>query len=827
MKKYLSFVIILTLILISCKTTDIEEIADEPEQAQNIYFRNENFENYETGEIGMNHPLKTFIPETGTGGLNPTVFDAGASANIVTTIGHDGKNTKALQLVREQGTTSGGLTYQVKSVSEAFEAVANIYVYRTMMRNGGNAIEPSNTPMGNDPQGNGMNTASFGVCRLDFLYGKIVMQTDVPLSPFNFGGMEYYYLPFDREWFSFTYIVDIETSTVTVAINDEIVANRTYPDKKFTMRSLLVANPYWTFDCNNNIGGAESAIYFDETQVYTVGSQGMTVVSSDSASVTLLFNNPVKFEDIKKINVSNAHINDYIKNGKIVTLYFSEELKLSETYTINAADVCDIYGTAVTFTSTFTPTNVGKIKTGASTLTISCDDNMLWCTEADVLSLTTDGDTYRELTPSMMFESSANFYANLHAATVETNGLKWYNLPKYPTLSTVHVPKDWTGVNELSFKIYSEEPTGDIIYITVYSDDHTSPWKDAFIYPITIDFKGERQFNIPLEDFMPFNTPYGWDKIDGLFFHSKIFRMNPNPYTVVYFNDIKINYNTQYPITVTNTKVRTRDLDFHRMVPFYGDTLNHNYPETAVTGIVTPINYEAYYKTERALLGYYPKYSPGVASFDPSGKAYIKAGSMAHIQYLNDEGKWEVLNLEPVIDAYMKVNRLSPWVLSDSGNSEEMTIRFDTDGGVYLLINTLTTEGYKGYLMYSPDNMETWQIYPLTDGNFARMERIEGNNTYAMERPPLIIAHYGFTPVNATLIVPQKTGDGKLDLSKKVQYATNILSPGTIHSGDGNVMISSPNGDKVYIIYSVYDSYENVKDMIPPDHPALTMSYKA
>jgi len=41
------------------------------------------------------------------------------------------------------------------------------------------------------------------------------------------------------------------------------------------------------------------------------------------------------------------------------------------------------------------------------------------------------------------------------------------------------------------------------------------------------------------------------------------------------------------------------------------------------------------------------------------------------------------------------------------------------------------------------------------------------------------------------------------------------------------VMISSPNGDKVYIIYSVYDSYENVKDMIPPDHPALTMSYKA
>ena len=349
----------------------------------------------------------------------------------------------------------------------------------------------------------------------------------------------------------------------------------------------------------------------------------------------------------------------------------------------------------------------------------------------------------------------------------------------------------------------------------LYSDSNKTPWRDAYYYPLKIDWSGEREIEIPLKDFYVYENPAGFNKIDELMFSTKFIKQQPHPDTLLYIDDIQFSYDSDYAISFEN-KYRTTKKDYEDMPPFDYSILNHGYDEIkteyADSDTQTPIQHEAYFKAERAVHGYYPAFNPGVVSFDLNGKAYIRYSSR-YIQHQNQFGKWQVTDLKPVVDKYITENwGTAEYKFVNSDTSGESVIRFDKEG-IYVTLTAVRSGDYIGLLLYSRDNMKTWETYRLPY-SYAHFERIEGANTDAQNRPPIITARdqSGVYANAGILIVPQKNEDGTLDFSEQYVYSTNCLAPGH-HSGDANCAITV--GDKIYIAYSVLQSSSSTLPGVP------------
>ena len=413
------------------------------------------------------------------------------------------------------------------------------------------------------------------------------------------------------------------------------------------------------------------------------------------------------------------------------------------------------------------------------------------------------------------------FYNRLYAMPVTSEhhieggyALKWDNHPYYSTVATEVVEKDWTGANMFNIWMYSEEATGETVNILIYSDNPKTPWKDGYTYPVKIDWTGETQLSIPLGDFKRFENPTGFDNVSAVYFTTKIFNGEPNPYTTLYLDNMSITYSEEYPITPAPS-ARTEKENQHRAAAFNAERMNHNYPEVSAQAS-TPFKYEAYFKTERALYGYYPKYNPGVASFDKDGRTYIR-GDGTHIQYL-ENGKWQVIDIAPVVKN----------VLPDGGNFydvgyEDPVIRFDNDGWVYVLVNV----DAQTVLCWSSDGMKTWSAKLLDDigQSTARFEHIDGGNTEAMNRPPVILLHGPDWAADqgGYLVITTKTADGNLEF-RTVKYAESCITVAA-HTGDGNFVVTRDN--TAYVVYGIYNysTLVNPVEQIPSTHAANDMSY--
>ena len=122
---------------------------------------------------------------------------------------------------------------------------------------------------------------------------------------------------------------------------------------------------------------------------------------------------------------------------------------------------------------------------------------------------------------------------------------RWADHHFWPTIMTESVPADWTAYNTLSFWIYSEEPTGETITVAALSNiekemEYGDYSANSLYSQIEIDFTGWKKFELPLETFQKIGNPQGFGKVEGLYFYTKALHHDPNPYTVIYLDDIKL-----------------------------------------------------------------------------------------------------------------------------------------------------------------------------------------------------------------------------------------------------------------------------------------------
>ncbi len=699
-------------------------------------------------------------------------------------------------------------------------AQQNIIVYEAQVKNGSDIYGKA-------------EKVTFNSAVLDFSTGAIGIVN--PLREEQ-TGQTAYALPPNGESFKFSYIVDPNTARVSVAINGEIEASGICARSK----NITSVSGSW----RGTVDGFEAS-----GGIKTVSAQSAHLIKSNSATAQIRLENPLPYSELSKIKVSSDSGSkikpiDYVKDDKDLTVYFAESLEAGKKYTINAENVSDIYGTDGSFSVSFTAQSGSSVKSG-SDLKLSDDTARAWGFERRIdwheeTNLSKDNGWTIDKTV-IGADNSQAFFERLYAMELSENpktqgsfSLRWDNHPYYSTLATEAVESDWTGANMFNIWMYSQEATGEEVNILIYSDNPETTWLDGYTYPIKIDWQGEKRFSIPLEDFKRFENPTGFNNVSAVHFTTKIFGNEPNPYTVLYLDDMSVTYSPEYPIT-PHPSARTEDEKANRALPFNEDKLNHSYPEVK-TDSPAPFEYQAYYKAERALLGYYPKYEPGQVSFDVSGKAYIRTDG-AHIQYLED-GKWQVVDLLPIIK---KAVPYGAEKLYDVGYNDSV-IRFDTDGWAYVLVNVDACS----YLLWSTDGMKTWQIEKINISNSvsggqstARFEHIDGGNLEVMSRPPIILLN---TPSwgsdrGGYMVVLTKNQSGGLSY-KKIKYADRAITTAA-HTGDGSFVVS--RGNEAYVIYGVdgfsdkangiesYLDYQkkntDLRDKIPTDDKAINMSY--
>lgn len=622
-----------------------------------------------------------------------------------------------------------------------------------------------------------------------------------------------HWVPADEENFLFNYAVDSETGETQFAINGEVICSAVFDASK----GKTAINETWT-----RVTPVEGTVKRVTNPVNSITS----IVSADTAGVSFNTAAPIVNASLKNFKITsstgvNIPVVDYYKNIYTVTLKTKEAMTTGQKYTISGTAV-DVYGVETAFSSEFTPSSDAELTVGGAPKlsdeeqrTLGFNFRANWYTEprltydysfpASKLTIGKDnaGNSYSDPTDA--------YFTALHAAEVSSDyvkegrfSLKWDNHNVYPAISAVDVPPDWTGANEISFDIYSEKVTDETVTMIIYSDNLATKWRDGYSYSFKIDWTGWKEFKIPLSDFALLNNPTGFNNVKSINFTAKAFRADANPYTVLYLDNIRLGYNDKYPVTPSNS-VRVTNEYAHRAPELNTDYFNHDFPEVYDSSDKSaPYQYAAYYLAERALNGYFPKYIPGAVSFDTTGKAYVRADT-THIQYKDDSGKWQMIDLEDVVRSY--VGQLGDTRVWDG--YDEKVIRFDTDGGAYVLIPAAG----RIYLLYSNDGMKTWQCTELYQTvkdllvdecktymfTCARFEHIDGGNTKATEKPPVILLHTGegSEALGGYLLMPSKNASGGLDF-KAVRYADSCICT-SYHTGDGNTVVTS--GDYAYIVY--------------------------
>jgi hypothetical protein len=240
------------------------------------------------------------------------------------------------------------------------------------------------------------------------------------------------------------------------------------------------------------------------------------------------------------------------------------------------------------------------------------------------------------------------------------------------------------------------------------------------------------------------------------------------------------------------------------LMPFDPSMLNHGYPEIDPQADITaPIQYQPYFKAEREIFDYYPRFQPGYVSFNESGKAYLQYGSSV-VEWLDGSGQWQYIDVFDVIeDCLIHTLNFKTFQMRNEGSANDPVIRFDGDGDAYMLSHFLAQRhdggsNYVGIMVHSNDGMNSWTAYKLPFP-FARFEKRDGHNGDCLNRPPVLMLSDGFSPATNYITIPEKQTDGTLVIPAPVQIDTDSIGF-TYHSGDGNPAITA-NG-KVYIVYA-------------------------
>ena len=440
---------------------------------------------------------------------------------------------------------------------------------------------------------------------------------------------------------------------------------------------------------------------------------------------------------------------------------------------------------------------------------------------------------------------------------------RWRHLERFPTVAARLPQLDWSEFNRITVEVYADQATGDLITLGLRSDNARTPHRDFFTASFPVDFRGWKTVRLPFADFGTIGSPVGWQQIDAVYFFAKADGRHPNPYTALFLDAIRPERaEAQAAVTTDPEPVPRYRLKFQdQPMP----VLNHGFPERAEPedGAIAGadfITHQHYLRKERALYKYYPRFNPGYVSFDPANRAYVFSGD--RVQFLDDDGDWQTVKLRPAIQRWAQEQGYYGIQNNWGGQGSDPYVRFDAGGDAYILVqyepydengDFISWKLRGALLLHSRDDMKTFDAYKLP-GRQATFEKLDGNNQDCLKRPPVILLgdykYFGNADQDGYLLLPEKKGDGTLDLTHKVKYAENCLGVG-YHSGDGNIALTA-NG-KVFIAFGwcprarahrklrdrlAADGKEwtvaNLGDTplgaslpdIPADHPGLELSYR-
>jgi hypothetical protein len=456
-----------------------------------------------------------------------------------------------------------------------------------------------------------------------------------------------------------------------------------------------------------------------------------------------------------------------------------------------------------------------------------------WTSEADLLE---------EFTEEQLWSSRHTPFAELAGGVVlsaehvksGTFSGRWADHPRFPTIHCRSVPSDWRGYKGIAFHAYAEDATGERITLGIASDSGATPYHDWMIADFVVDWTGWREVTIPLANFGPLGSPAGWTTVQGIYFFAKIFDRQPNPHTVLHLDGMRLIPESiasaapplldperprapnrsrpsssskeatasmpdgRAPITGTTT------LPVASCVPaFDPSVMNHRWPELREPAVATaPIQYLPYFRRERALFGYYPRFQPGVVSVSPGGQAWVRyAGHV--LQTMGRDGDWVWRSvLDDVLVPYARdVLGFKELTLNNMGSSDDASIRWDADGDAYKLCFVSDPTGNwrtrTGVLLHSRDNLQTWDVYRLP-WYMARLEKALGHNRDRLKRPPVILMARYFAPTQIFITIPRKRADGTLEIPEPVLICEDAM-PMSAHSGEAGM--AATVGDTVFMVY--------------------------
>lgn len=205
--------------------------------------------------------------------------------------------------------------------------------------------------------------------------------------------------------------------------------------------------------------------------------------------------------------------------------------------------------------------------------------------------------------------------------------------------------------------------------------------------------------------------------------------------------------------------------------------------ELGVPGpILCPIQHRPFWRLERELFGYQPRFVPGVVTFGPKNRPYIRAEGA--VQTLDEKGQWVRLDFAKFVQA-----KYPNWDGKfGTGPFAEEHVVFDDGGDAYMIVNATRSSIKQLLLLHSADRVRTWQVHTLGPGR-ARLERRDGHNQ--LKYPPPVLLYPDRDSGLLRLVLPAKTPDASLDVSNVVEITRDsYLVPN--HSGGGRSVASQP-----------------------------------
>ncbi|MEZ6191944.1 MAG: BNR-4 repeat-containing protein [Phycisphaerales bacterium] len=214
---------------------------------------------------------------------------------------------------------------------------------------------------------------------------------------------------------------------------------------------------------------------------------------------------------------------------------------------------------------------------------------------------------------------------------------------------------------------------------------------------------------------------------------------------------------------------------------------------------VAPIKHQPYFRGERELFGYAPRFVPNAVGFDTDNRPYIRDGGV--VQTPDEAGGWTRLAIAPSIAEYFRERGETTTFEITGGEFVDQRVVFDDQGDAYTLVEARHADGDKLFLLHSRDKCVTWSVHLLPPLRHARLEFRDGHNT--MTDPPAVLIYKGN---ELGVILPRRAKDGSLTLNQSVTVSEDsLLVPN--HSGGGNSVITV--GGRVFVVFPSQSALPN------------------